>query len=52
MNEKWSLRLPEMIVAPVPRLALSVDELAAVKGIGMRTVDRNRDSLTVARPKP
>lgn len=30
----------------------SVDELAAVKGIGMKTVDRNRDSLTVARPKP
>jgi competence protein ComEA len=29
----------------------SVDELAAVKGIGMKTVDRNRDSLTVARPK-
>ncbi len=30
----------------------SVDELAAVKGIGMKTVDRNRDGLTVAKPKP
>jgi competence protein ComEA len=28
----------------------SVDELANVKGIGMRTVDRNRENLTVSAP--
>ena len=28
----------------------SVDELAGVKGIGMNTVERNRENLTVARP--
>ena len=28
----------------------SIDELANVQGIGMRTVDRNRDKLTVATP--
>jgi competence protein ComEA len=28
----------------------SVDELANVKGIGTRTVERNRDSLTVGTP--
>jgi competence protein ComEA len=29
---------------------LSVDELAGVKGIGERTVERNREKLTVAKP--
>jgi competence protein ComEA len=29
---------------------MSVDELANVKGIGMRTVDRNREQLTVSVP--
>jgi len=28
----------------------SVDELANVKGIGMRTVERNRENLTVSAP--
>jgi competence protein ComEA len=28
----------------------SVDELANVQGIGMKTVDRNRDKLTVVAP--
>jgi competence protein ComEA len=28
----------------------SVDDLANVQGIGMKTVDRNRDKLTVATP--
>lgn len=30
----------------------SVDELAGVKGIGMKTVERNRENLTVASPGP
>ena len=30
----------------------SVDELAGVKGIGMKTVERNRENLTVTRPRP
>lgn len=29
---------------------VSVDELANVKGIGMHTVDRNRENLTVSGP--
>ena len=28
----------------------SVDELASVKGIGMKTVERNRENLMVTRP--
>lgn len=28
----------------------SVDELASVKGIGVKTVDKNRDQMTVAAP--
>jgi competence protein ComEA len=30
----------------------SVDELANVKGIGMKTVDNNRGNLTVISPRP
>ncbi|MDH3871334.1 MAG: helix-hairpin-helix domain-containing protein [Gammaproteobacteria bacterium] len=30
----------------------SVDELANVKGIGMKTVDNNRANLTVISPRP
>ncbi len=30
----------------------SVDELANVKGIGMKTVENNRGSLTVISPRP
>jgi competence protein ComEA len=30
----------------------SVDELANVKGIGIKTVENNRDSLTVGAPAP
>lgn len=38
MKSEWSPRFPTKSIAPVPRLALSIDELAAALGVSPRTI--------------